>query len=52
MPAVVVSVLELDVPYEPLYWYCPRHEIQTGWVCAGGNGTSGRLPIAVSMNRC
>jgi hypothetical protein len=38
-----------EYPYEPLYWYWPRHEVQTGWVRGAGNGTSGRLPIAVSM---
>jgi len=39
----------VEYPYEPLYWYWPRHEVQTGWVRGAGNGTSGRLPIAVSM---
>jgi hypothetical protein len=53
----VVPVLELVVvpdeppykPYEPLYWYWPRQLVQTGCVVARGNGTSARLPIAVSM---
>jgi len=46
---VVVSVVAVEVPYAPLYWYWPRHDVHTGSVCAGRNGTSGRLPIAVSM---
>ena len=51
VPVGVVSVVvEVDVvPYEPLYWYCPCHWAQTGSVSGGGNGTSGRLPTAVSM---
>ena len=47
---VVVAVLV--VPYAPLNWYWPCHVVHCGDVSARGNGTSGRLPIAVSMKRC
>jgi hypothetical protein len=47
----VVSVVDV-VPYAPLYSYCPRQDVHTGSEDAGGNGTSGRLPSAVSMYAC
>src|SRR5438128_404915 len=49
---VVVAPVSVDVvavPYAPLYSYWPRHDVHTGCVVAAGNGTSGRLPIAVPM---
>jgi hypothetical protein len=51
----VVSVdvdVELETPYEPLYCHCPRHETHVACVFGSGNGTSARLPIAVSMYVC
>ena len=48
--AVAVEVVSVvGVPHAPLYWYWPCHDVHDGLRRAGGNGTSGRLPIAVSM---
>ena len=48
----VVVVVAAVVPYARPYWNWPLHGNQTGFVVGAGNGTSARVPSAVSMNRC